>query len=261
MMSSTVVDDDTLVATVVTRSAPGARWCGQFLDAGDVLIHGPETLHTAFNPEGFSFAFAAVPVVDVRRASEDMKARFDAHTGRFLKLPPSPAARRLGRAIASAFPRMSDHQLAGAPSLASLNAVAADAIHSTVRGGRESASRRISDSAIVTACINAALEDDRYPGIAEMRRAAHVSERRLRSAFVQEFGVPPSVFFRSWTLDQARRRLLDSSERGLTVGRVATDLGFRHLGRFAAYYHRQFGEHPSVTLARSMGTDLAARLT
>jgi AraC-like DNA-binding protein len=200
------------------------------------------------------FAFATLPVVNVDQAAEEMNGHLGDLTGKFLKLPPTPAVQRLGRAIKSVFPHLQERPPARAR-LAVLDAVVADAIDSGLRDVRESRSRSINDNAIVTACIEYASAASRAPTIAEMRRAAHVSETRLRLAFVRTYDVPPSVFFRAWALDQARRRLLNPGNRKLTVGETAIDLGFSHLGRFAAYYHTQYGEWPSKTLARSAGLD------
>ena len=88
------------------------------------------------------------------------------------------------------------------------------------------------------------------PSIAQLCRVAHVSERRLRKAFVDTFGVPPSRFFRLRGLNKVRRQL--TTERsGLTVGATALDAGFGNLGRFASEYSRVFGELPSETLRRA----------
>jgi AraC family ethanolamine operon transcriptional activator len=76
--------------------------------------------------------------------------------------------------------------------------------------------------------------------------AAHVSERRLRSAFYNTFDMPPSEFFRARMLSRARARL-HAGEQGVT--RVALDLGFNHLGRFARQYADLYDERPSDTLA------------
>ena len=134
---------------------------------------------------------------------------------------------------------------------ASLPAVVADAVDASSldldapRGGRTS------DDAVVAVCVDLAEANGRPPGIAEMRLAAHVSERRLRTAFVQACGVPPTVFFRRWALDRAYRQFTGQGNQPVTVTKTAMDLGFGHLGRFAKHYHRQFAELPSETLARS----------
>jgi AraC family ethanolamine operon transcriptional activator len=88
----------------------------------------------------------------------------------------------------------------------------------------------------------------RVPSLGELCIAAHVSERTLRKAFVDEYDVPPARFFRMWALAEARRRLLDNEPTHRTVADVATGLGFFHLGRFASYYRKLYGETPSATL-------------
>jgi AraC-like DNA-binding protein len=86
----------------------------------------------------------------------------------------------------------------------------------------------------------------------ELCFVAHVSERRLRDAFVSTYGLPPSRFLRAWGLDAARKRYLQPHDSSATtVADVAYDVGFTHLGRFAGYYKEQFGEPPSLTLNRS----------
>jgi len=250
-MSYSVINEDVLAASVV--NAKGSVWCGTEIEAGDVLIHGPEALHTASNPEGFAVTFAVVPVQEVGVAASAMGSRVDHLTGRFVRLPPGAAISRLGLAIAGAFgDTPKDHLFAPSP-LESLPSAVADAIDASYDDPHRTTGARINDAAIVTACIERAEATGRVPGVAEMRLAAHVSERRLRHAFVHEYGVPPAQFFRRWALDRSRRHLLEQGDDFTSVTRVALDLGFRHLGRFAAYYRSQFGELPSATLARSTG--------
>ena len=86
--------------------------------------------------------------------------------------------------------------------------------------------------------------------MSELCLAAHVSERRLRKAFVDEFDQPPSRFFRIWALNEAHRRLATDESGRINVTRVATDLGFGHLGRFSGQYRSLYGEAPSSTLHR-----------
>jgi len=248
-MSTSVINDDVLVASVVT--AKHSRWCGQDIEAGDVVLYGPQALHTASNPQGFAVTFAVVPAEDVGPAASLLGSGIEHLTGRFVRLPPTPATRRLGLTVAGAFRAAFTSHLFAPPPLASLPAVVADAVDASSldldapRGGRTS------DDAVVAVCVDLAEANGRPPGIAEMRLAAHVSERRLRTAFVQTCGVPPTVFFRRWALDRAYRQFTGQGNQPVTVTKTAMDLGFGHLGRFAKHYHRQFAELPSETLARS----------
>ena len=95
-------------------------------------------------------------------------------------------------------------------------------------------------------------QSGRIPSVSELCLAAQVSERRLRQAFVDEFDLSPSRFFRHWALTLARQRLRSADGARHTVTEVAVDLGFNHLGRFAAYYRQLYGEAPSTTLESSL---------
>ena len=247
--STSVINDDVLAVSVVT--AKHSRWCGQDIEAGDVVLHGPQALHTASNPEGFAVTFAIVPVEEVDPVASLLGSRIEPLKGKFVRLPPTPATRRLGLAVTGAFRATLNGHLFAPPPLSFLPAFVAEAVDAMSLDLHRPGGGRISDNAVVAVCVDLAEANNRPPGIAEMRLAAHVSERRLRTAFVQTYGVPPTVFFRQWALDRAYRRLAGQSKQPVTVTKTAMDLGFGHLGRFAKHYHRQFAELPSETLARS----------
>jgi AraC-like DNA-binding protein len=76
------------------------------------------------------------------------------------------------------------------------------------------------------------------------------SERRVRDAFHDVKGMPPSTYFQLRSLARARRALTLSSPEEDTVTDVAHRLGFAHLGRFSLRYRRAFGESPVQTLRR-----------
>jgi AraC-like DNA-binding protein len=101
---------------------------------------------------------------------------------------------------------------------------------------------------VVRSCLEFVDATERIPSISELCLAAHVSERRLRDAFVEEFDRPPTRYFRAWALEEAHRRLRRTTSDENTVAAIASDLGFDHLGRFAGRYRETFGEPPSATL-------------
>jgi transcriptional regulator GlxA family with amidase domain len=108
--------------------------------------------------------------------------------------------------------------------------------------------RGLDSRVIVAACIDYVAAVDRIPSIVELCTASNVSERRLRSAFNQEFDRSPIRYFRTWALDRAHSRLRDSAPDVDKVSDIACDLGFEHLGRFAGSYKSLYGESPSKTL-------------
>jgi transcriptional regulator GlxA family with amidase domain len=87
-----------------------------------------------------------------------------------------------------------------------------------------------------------------------------VSGRTLRLAFRERFGLGPITYFQSLRLHAVRAALKTVDPAGGDIARVARNYGFRHPGKFAGYYRRQFGESPSTT-ARFRGNSIAAGRT
>ncbi len=83
---------------------------------------------------------------------------------------------------------------------------------------------------------------------AELAAYAGLTVRALQQLFLKHFNTTPSAYIQEQRLAAARRELSDPANRK-TVTRVASDLEFHHLGRFATAYRRKFGESPSRTLA------------
>jgi len=78
-----------------------------------------------------------------------------------------------------------------------------------------------------------------------------VSERTLHDGFRRFRATTPMGRLTALRLTAARRRLQDA-ERGITVGRVAAEVGFFQFGRFAGAYRNAFGELPSATLRAAL---------
>ncbi|MDX8523018.1 helix-turn-helix domain-containing protein [Mesorhizobium sp. MSK_1335] len=78
-----------------------------------------------------------------------------------------------------------------------------------------------------------------------------VSRRQLEYAFRATFAVSPQEFIRTLRLNEARRQLTIARAHGLSVTRVAMEVGITHLGRFAANYRLLFGESPKETFHRT----------
>jgi transcriptional regulator GlxA family with amidase domain len=82
-----------------------------------------------------------------------------------------------------------------------------------------------------------------------------VGERALQKVFLSRRGMSPMRFVAERRLAAARERLLRAGPHD-EVTRVAVELGFGHVGRFAQLYRQAFGEAPSETLK---GGDRRAR--
>ncbi len=92
----------------------------------------------------------------------------------------------------------------------------------------------------------------RYQGVtlADLCAASGVSERRVRHAFYETYGMSPTAYLRIAALHDVRNALLLGPPVRDAVSRAASDFGFWHLSRFAGQYRALFGESPSATLDR-----------
>jgi methylphosphotriester-DNA--protein-cysteine methyltransferase len=84
--------------------------------------------------------------------------------------------------------------------------------------------------------------------VSEICSRLHLSRRSLHRAFHEIFGIGPVKFLRQKRLCKVHSTLKASAPVATTVGKVAMQLGFVELRRFARDYHEMFGEYPSQTL-------------
>jgi AraC-like DNA-binding protein len=102
----------------------------------------------------------------------------------------------------------------------------------------------------------------RYQGMTlrDLCAVSDASERRVRDAFYDCYGISPTAYLRAAALHEVRRTLLECPQVRDPVTRAASDCGFWHLSRFASQYRALFGESPSETLARRRTRPHDARL-
>ena len=96
--------------------------------------------------------------------------------------------------------------------------------------------------------FNALIDSSQAPSLADLCAAANVSKTILYEAFDRIAGMPPLQYFRVRRLNRAHDKLDNQAYRPGGVSKIAGELGFKELGRFAVEYKRLFGESPSVTL-------------
>lgn len=98
---------------------------------------------------------------------------------------------------------------------------------------------------------------DDHPGepvsVTDLCHAAGVSERTLRNAFHDVYGIGPKQFLIRHGLEQVHDALLFARRMRGAVTRAATECGFFELGRFAGSYRHLYGESPSDTVRRAHG--------
>lgn len=250
MLNRTTIGEDRFLAAVVRSTPPGASWCDIDLDPGMVVVFGPAAEHTGVNPAGISFAFVAVEIDVIEELADVLGLPFvPPPRGRVDALPPSPQATALGSAVSS----LAD---AAASGLSLVGDSEDDTMHrvtaalSVDRAVPRTKARALHSRSIAATCREYVEASGRIPTIRELCSVAHVSERRLRTAFHDVYGTPPLRFFRLWALNEARRHLVLGDPTSDSVTEIVIDLGVRHLSRFAARYKELYGETPRTTLAR-----------
>lgn len=250
MLTHSHIGEGRVVAAFMNDDGSDSRWCGVPLQRGHVIVYGPGVEHVAVNNPGLSFTFVITDGDRLYELAERLGKPFEPPArGTVQDFAPSTTTAKLGTRL--------DEYIAAAVDGRRLDRRGGDVLHAVAALLAAPDSRRrtkrtkgIDSRTIVHSCIDFAGATEHIPTIDELCLAAHVSERRLRAAFTEEFNQPPTSFFRAWALDVAHRHLRTAEPESHTVTDIATGLGFDHLGRFAARYRQMYGESPSSTLHR-----------
>ncbi|RIK99764.1 MAG: hypothetical protein DCC71_19845 [Proteobacteria bacterium] len=84
--------------------------------------------------------------------------------------------------------------------------------------------------------------------LSELCEAAGVSERTLRNAFQDFFGLSPIRYLHLRRMELARREIHDADPACARVTDIAQRFGFTNLGRFACEFRQLYGTSPSQML-------------
>jgi AraC family ethanolamine operon transcriptional activator len=111
---------------------------------------------------------------------------------------------------------------------------------------------RIHARAALVRRAQALMQDALHAGQAlraqDLCTAVGASDRILRRAFHETFGVGPIAYLRLLRMHAAREALKAARGGAAGVTQIAAAYGFHRAGAFAVEYRRQFGEAPSATL-------------
>jgi AraC family ethanolamine operon transcriptional activator len=86
--------------------------------------------------------------------------------------------------------------------------------------------------------------------LADLCKAAYVTERTLRNGFQEMFGISPKRWLKRERLSAVRKDLKTADAKASQVREIAVKHGFTQFAHFATDYRKQFGESPSQTLRR-----------
>lgn len=96
--------------------------------------------------------------------------------------------------------------------------------------------------------------------VADLCKAANVSERTLEYAFKELLGMSPVAFLRRVRLHRVHQALKAGTRGTTTVSAEALKWGFWHFGDFSRAYKECFGESPSNTLRQAADRPKRARV-
>ena len=232
------------------------RYCGVDLGPHDVVVNGSELLTLT---SGSASGWASMSL-----EPQAFAAAAEAITGReFLR----PSATQLVRPAPEILSRLSALHRATAdlaradPALLATSQVAhafeTQLTEMMVRGLTQGARGRLMAATLRQRTIIARFEEflemrrEQPVYLVDICKAIGVSERTLRAACREQFGVSPTRYLWLRRMYLARRRLAEAGITSTSVTEVAMANGFWELGRFAAEYRSLFGETPSMTLRRA----------
>jgi transcriptional regulator GlxA family with amidase domain len=106
---------------------------------------------------------------------------------------------------------------------------------------------------IIQRCKNY-LEESResFVSVSDLAAATGVSERTLRTAFHDYYGMSPTQYFQLRQLNRVHQDLRASSPEEHKVADILLRHGVWEHGRFASRYQQLFGEKPSTTLRSTL---------
>jgi AraC-like DNA-binding protein len=199
---------------------------------------------------------------DLARAVGDMAGRDVAVVGGQVLRPPDHSLARLQSVLQSAIEvaRTTPEVLSSEPAAKSLEQVLLGQMIECLQLGdtRDDGVPR-SQHVVLAKRIEEAIEANlgNPLSIVELSRMVGVPERRLRKLSQEQWGISPTRFLLLRRLHLARYALLRADPDSATVTKVALDMGFWELGRFAVTYKSLFGESPSATLRRRFEVERA----
>ncbi len=241
------VSDDWIITATVSSAPPGTRWCGYDLKPGDTLLYAPAAEHTAVSPAGVEYTAAIVQRRRIEAVADEFRLRLEIPArGSVRLLHPTSNSRSTASLLKSAVLPANDSEHLATLRTDIVGLLALELTEEADEPQLERMSLRESRR-IVRCCLEYVYDAGGRPSTAVLCHVAFVSERRLRGAFVDAFGVPPMQYFRDQAPNEARTRLLATSNRQ-TVMEIAIDVGIQNGGRFAHRYFELFGQLPSTTL-------------
>jgi AraC-like DNA-binding protein len=243
MVGQGVIGNSTLAMVTPLRvTATPTLWEGDKAVEGEFGIYGPGVDHHAMDAAGWELSILCADIRALEGTAETLGRELGDWDGKRIR-EHGPPKTMLG----VGFTELDD----GGDGSEVLRQVV-DALSAT--SGYDSSGRGI-PSAKIAGRVNdyLAASGSWFPPIVDLCNATGVAERRLRSAFIDCYDMPPSHYLRRRALSAVHQILGRSSPGWDSVTSIAHAHGFRHLSDFARYYRQTYGALPSEALRSNGG--------
>jgi AraC-like DNA-binding protein len=248
--------DRVIIVFLPEPDLPPLRFCGLEVGSRDLVVNGSDLITLASGaPSGWA---------SMSLEPEKFAAAAEAVTGRPILRPslthlvrPHPEVLRRLSALHRVTAELvrTDPALLATPQIT--HAFETQLTELMVRSVAQGEPVRVTTATLRQRTIIARFEDflqmrrEQPVYLIDLCKATGVSERTLRAACQEQFGVSPTRYLWLRRMYLARRRLAEAEAKSISVTEVAMANGFWELGRFAVEYRSLFGETPSATLRRA----------
>lgn len=237
-------------------SAPGIEidWCGKEIHPGYLAYGAASTEVDMVIPEGSDHVAVLVPERLLQEFfGEEVQHSTTPHDRHLECQQPlgNELVRMIHRLIDDFTARpelLGDERLCNAVECQLLGTLA-QIYHNGSREARRSAPRKRRLALRRAIAFSANLRD--AITVPELAIAAGASQRVLEIAFRETLHTTPLRYLRWNRMNHVRRELLVGKRGSTTVKLLASNWGFKDMGRFAVNYKHLFGESPSTTLVRT----------
>jgi AraC-like DNA-binding protein len=237
MIGQGVIDNSTVAIVTPLRVAPSpTKWEGEEAVEGEFNIYGPGADHFAADSAGWELSILSADLRVLEATAETLGRELGDWDRRRIRRKGPPRA-MLGAGVAEL-----DSGCDGPEVLRQV-------VHALSAASGDDSSQRGVPSTEIVGRVNdhLAASGSWFPPIVDLCSAAAVSERRLRSAFIDCYDMPPSHYLRSRALSAVHQILRQPLPKWDSVTSIANAHGFRHLGNFARYYRHAYGVTPVET--------------
>jgi AraC family ethanolamine operon transcriptional activator len=225
---------------------------GAALTPGLLYTAGPQTEVEGATGGACSVGVVSVPTGDLDRLAVGLGVDLDVPDAHRFRVVAAAEPSRWQACFGSVM-RAAEHGRDCSPSPCGARASVLELVARTFDRARQTTvpPRHANSLRIANACADRA-RANRYHDVtlATLCQASGVSERHVRQAFYDCYGMSPTAYLRVAALHSVRRGLVAGPPRRDAVSRAASEYGFWHLGRFAAQYRALFGESPNQTVGR-----------